>query len=155
MLIGQDIVGIWKQIDDQKNKPQSLVAVYEYDGKYFGRIIATYDPEGKKIEDSIYVPFKRAPSVQGHPFYSGLDFIWNLEKSGTKYVGGKILDPEEGDIYDAEMWIENGNLIVRGEILFIGKNQKWLRAEDSDFPPNFKKPDLTKMVPKIPVVEKN
>ena len=152
-LIGEDVVGIWKQIDDETGKPQSLVAIYEYQNKYYGRIIATYDSEGQKIQDTIYKPIKKAPGVIGHPFFSGLDFIWDLEKNGNRYLGGKILDPQAGKKYDAEMWLEDGHLMIRGEVLFIGKTQKWNPAEEKDFPPDFKEPDLSKMVPVIPQIE--
>lgn len=148
-LTAEDIVGFWKTVDEQTNKPQSIVAIYQYQGKYYGRLIATYDESGK-IDDTIYHPKDKAPGVVGNPYYSGLDFIWGLTKEGSKYTGGQILDPEKGRIYDAEMWIDNGNLIVRGELFVFGRNQTWPPATDSDFPTDFKKPDLTKMVPKIP-----
>lgn len=149
-LHAQDVIGFWKTIDDKTGKQESLVAIYEYEGKGYGRIVLTYDDEGN-VSDSIEAPRKRAPGVKGNPYYSGLDIIWDMEKKGQKYKDGNILDPLRGKVYDAEMWLENGNLIVRGKILFFGKNQQWVRAQDHDFPPNFRKPNLNAMVPKIPV----
>lgn len=143
------IVGFWKSIDDKTNKPQSIVAIYEYKGKCYGRLIATYNPQGK-IDDTIYNPLKRAPGVQGDPYYVGLDFIWNLKKDGNRYVDGEIMDPEKGRIYSAKAWREGNDLIIRGEIFFIGRNQKWPPATDNDFPAGFQKPDLATLVPKIP-----
>ncbi len=153
-IFSQDIVGFWKTVSDETKKPQSLVAIYPYQNKYYGRLIATYDDNGK-IFDSIENPKTKAPAVKGNPYYSGLDFIWDLEKDGSKYTNGVILDPEKGDEYTAEAWVENGDLIVRGSIFFMGKNQTWPKATDADFPPGFKKPDLTKLVPKIPEVIEN
>lgn len=149
-LSAEDVIGFWKTIDDKTGKQESLVAIYEYEGKGYGRIVLTYDDQGN-ISDSIESPKKRAPGVQGHPYYSGLDIIWDMEKKGERYKDGNILDPQRGKVYDAEMWLDNGNLIVRGKILFFGKNQQWVRAQENDFPPNFPKPDLNAMVPKIPV----
>jgi uncharacterized protein (DUF2147 family) len=151
MLFSEDIVGFWKSISDETKKPQSIIAIYPYQNKYYGRLIATYDDNGT-ISETIENPHDRAPGVKGHPYYAGLDIIWDLEKEGSKYTNGVILDPEKGDEYAAEVWIENGNLIVRGKIFFIGKNQTWPKALDSDFPQGFKKPDLTKLVPVIPEV---
>jgi len=150
-VFAKDIMGFWKTISDETKKPQSLVAIYPYQNKYYGRLIATFDDNGK-IFDSTENPITKAPGVKGQPYYSGLDFIWDLEKEGDKYVNGVILDPEKGDEYSAEAWIENGDLIVRGQLFFIGKNQIWPKALDSDFPQGFKKPDLLKLVPKIPEV---
>lgn len=146
-----DIVGFWKTIDDKTKKPESILAIYEYQGKFYGRLIATYNEQGQ-LNDTIDHPVDRAPGVEGHPYYSGLDILWDLQKDGNKYDGGTILNPESGSEYEAEAWTKNGNLVVRGEILFLGRNQTWPRATDADFPQGFNKPDLTKFVPVIPKV---
>lgn len=150
-LFSEEIVGFWKTINEETHQRESVVAIYEYQNKYFGRLIVTFDDDGK-IYDSIAHPIGKAKAVKGHPYFSGLDFLWDLEKEGPKYVNGTILDPEKGDEYAAEAWLENGNLIVRGEILFLGKNQTWVKATDSDFPEGFKKPNFKEFVPKIPEV---
>lgn len=152
-LSAGDIVGFWKSIDEDTKRPQSIVAIYPYNGKYYGRLIATYDDQGQSIKETINNPQSRAPGVKGHPYYAGLDFIWDLSKDGEKYVDGQIMDPEKGRIYDAEAWREGNNLIVRGQFLFIGRNQKWPPAQDSDFPPGFEKPDLNQLTPQIPQVK--
>lgn len=147
----QDVIGIWKAMDNQGH-PESVVAIYEYQGKYYGRMLATYGPQGN-IEDTIYDPKGRAPAVKGNPYYSGMDFMWGLKKEGPKYTNGKILDPEKGKIYSAEMWRDKDNLIVRGEIWVFGENQTWLPIREQDLPPGFKKPDLNQFVPVIPQVQ--
>lgn len=150
-LAAQEIIGFWKSVDEHTSKPQSIVAIYEYQGKYFGRIIATYGENGQ-VQDSIYAPKERAPGIVGKPFYAGLDIIYDVQKEGDRYKDGKIVDPQEGKVYSTEIWVQNGNLIVRGEVLFFGRNQTWPPASDSDFPAGFKKPDLSKLVPQIPQV---
>jgi uncharacterized protein (DUF2147 family) len=149
LLEAEEIIGFWKTVDEHTSKVQSVVAIYQYQGKYYGRIIATYDQSGK-MADSIYAPKERAPGVKGHPYYAGLDIIYDIQKEGDRYKEGKIIDPEQGKEYDAELWLQDGNLIVRGEILVFGRNQTWPPAQESDFPPDFKKPDLTQLVPRIP-----
>ncbi|MFI5343605.1 MAG: DUF2147 domain-containing protein [Chlamydiales bacterium] len=156
-LVGEEanessVTGFWQTMDDKTGRPQSIVALYPYRGLYFGRMVVTFDDSGK-LSDTINDPKDRAPGVVGNPYYSGMDIIWDMKKEGSKYVGGKIIDPEKGDIYDAEMWLSHGRLIVRGEILFFGENQTWLPAVESDFPPNFKKPDLNQFIPVIPTVK--
>lgn len=149
---GTDITGFWKTIDDKTGKPQSIVAIYNNIGKYYGRIIATYKDDGS-FGDDLYHQKERAPGVVGNPFYAGIDIIWAMEKKGSKYTDGKIIDPQRGDVYDAEIWPKDGKLIVRGEILFLGENQTWLPANEGDFPPNFKKPDLNQFIPIKPDVK--
>jgi hypothetical protein len=146
-----DIGGFWKTVNEE-GVSQCIIAVYDYEGVYYGRIIGSFDEKGVMI-DTIYKPIKRAPGVIGEPFYSGLDIIWGLVDAGVKFKG-KILDPEKGNIYNSELWIDkNGNLVVRGKLLMFGRSQTWIAAEESDFPKNFKKPDLTTLVPSIPEVK--
>lgn len=148
----EDIEGFWKTINEKTGRAESVVAVYEHNGKFYARIIATFDDHGK-IDDSIAAPVGRAPGVKGNPYYSGLDIMWNLEKKGNRYSNGRIMDPEKGRVYSAQMWREGRHLIVRGEILFFGRNQSWDPALDSDFPAGFVKPPLTDMVPNIMAVK--
>lgn len=148
-----DISGFWKTVDENTGRAQSIIAIYEYQGKYYGRLVGTYDENGN-IKDSIYNPKERAPGVLGNPFYAGLDIIWNLQNNGNKLTNGKILDPEKGKIYGAEMWLKNGQLVVRGKILFFGRNQTWLAVADDEFKGSFKKPNLRTFVPSVPQVKR-
>lgn len=147
------IVGFWNTIDEKTGQARCIVAIYEYDDRYYGRIIATYTEDGK-VEDSIDHPITRAPGVRGEPYYAGLDIIWNLQPKGNgKYANGKIMDPEKGKIYNVEVWRSGDDLIVRGQLLFFGRNQTWLPVTDNMFPKNVKKPDLNNLVPVIPYVK--
>ncbi len=148
LLAAQDVTGFWKTVDEKTGSVESIVAIYEYQGQYYGRIVATYDENGN-IKDTIYSPGERAPGVKGNPYYAGLDIIRGLKNTGARYTDGEIMDPEKGRIYGAELWVDYGNLIVRGKLLFFGRNQTWPPAQDSDFPAGFKKPDLTQIVPVI------
>ena len=143
------IHGFWKTVNEE-GVAQALIAIYEYKELFYGRIIASFDSSGK-IKDSIYHPIERAPGVIGDPFYSGLDIIWNLEDGGWVYKG-RILDPENGKVYKAEIWNENGDLIVRCKLLMFGRNQTWLAVTPNDFP-GFKFPDTQTFVPVIPMTK--
>ena len=151
LFAAEDISGFWKSVNEEGHA-ECIFGIYEYDGLYYGRIIGTYNSEGK-MDDTIYHPKERAPGVIGKPFYSGLDIVWGLNDSGAKFKG-KILDPQKGNIYNCELWINSeGNLVVRGKFLFIGKSRVWLPAHLSDFPTDFQVPDLAEFVPEIPQVK--
>jgi hypothetical protein len=145
-----NIGGYWKSLNDETGVIECVVAVYPYEGRYYGRIITTYNSEGK-MKESIYHPVDRAPGVVGNPYYCGLDLIWDLEDNGAVYKG-KIIDPRKGNIYNSELWVDAGNLIIRGKLLFFGRNTTWYPATDADFPVKFQKPDLSKFIPTIPQV---
>lgn len=143
------ITGYWKTMDEISGKAQSIIAIYKYNDRYFGRLILSYNDDGT-VSDTIYQPKNRAPGVVGDPYYSDFDLIFNLKKVGDKYTDGSIVDPKKGNKYGAELWVDGGNLIVRGKLLMFGRNQTWPRAVDTDFPHGFEKPELSQFVPVIP-----
>lgn len=117
-MAAEPITGYWTTIDDETNTPKSVVRVYEYEGKYYARVIELF-----KNKDA-------TAKIEGSPKIIGLDIAWNLQKNGDKYTGGEILDPAKGKIYGCEMWRDGDNLIVRGKIAFLGRNQTWLPNKD-------------------------
>ena len=70
-------------------------------------------------------PTARA-KLPGNPLIEGLDIIWDLVPDGARYEDGEILDPKKGKVYGCMMWRDGDNLIVRGKIAFLGRNQTWL-----------------------------
>ena len=128
------ITGFWTTIDDETKTAKSVVQIYEYQGKYFGRVVELF-----KNKEAV-------AKIKGSPKIKNLDIIWDLEKKGAKYKGGEILDPTKGKIYGCEIWREGDKLIVRGKIAFLGRNQTWLPNTD------FKPEDSTeKLIPKKPL----
>ncbi len=149
----QDITGFWKILRDDSQQTDCIIAMYEHDGKFYGRIISTYDRQGV-LEDTIYDPKSRAPGLVGNPYYCGLDIIWGLRsESDEDRYKGKIFDPKKGKVYTAEVWRSGADLIVRGEVWIFGENLVWPPATESDFPKGFKKPDLKTLVPVKPEVK--
>ncbi len=118
----QSVIGRWKTIDDDSNKPKSIVEVYEKNGKIFGRIEKLYlepgeDPDPVCDECTDHRKDKKV---------MGMTIITDMEKDGDEWNGGKILDPENGKIYRCKIWVEDGNLKVRGYIAFLYRTQTWL-----------------------------
>lgn len=116
-LVGQvsaSITGYWTTIDDESGAAKSVVQVFEYQGKYYGRVVELLQNPAAKAK------------IKGNPSVKGLTIVWDLEKDGDSYSGGEILDPTKGKVYGCEMWRDGANLIVRGKIAFLGRNQTWL-----------------------------
>lgn len=57
----------------------------------------------------------------------GLDIIRGMRAHGDTWSGGTILDPESGKVYDCKLWVEDGQLKVRGYIAFFYRTQTWVR----------------------------
>ncbi len=121
-LSAQSIVGKWKSIDDETGKPKSVVEIYEKGGKVYGKIIKLFrepsedqDPVCDKCEDD-----------RKNKKIIGLEIIRDMEKDDNEWEDGTILDPKKGTIYDCKLWVEGGNLKVRGYVLFFYRTQTWL-----------------------------
>jgi len=117
-------IGRWKTIDDKTGKPKAIVAIYEENGKLYGKIEATLDPNAKKICDKCKDQRKDRPVV-------GMVILRGLVLHGDEYSGGDILDPDNGSIYRCKLRvIDHGSrLSVRGFIGFslLGRSQTWTR----------------------------
>src|SRR5579863_6312385 len=66
VLYADGVTGFWQTMDKKNHRPTSVIAVYPYEGKYYGRIVAIYDDKGS-IQETIYNPKKRAPNLVGDP----------------------------------------------------------------------------------------
>lgn len=149
-LLADDITGFWQTIDRKTKKPTSVIAIYAYQGSYYGRIVASYNQEGV-IDDTIYHPESKATGIVGHPYYSGLDIVWDVKLDGDDY-SGHVIDPRAGKVYRAELWREGANLILRGKLFIFGRNEVWPPFPESGFNENFKKPDVATFIPAKPEV---
>lgn len=122
-----DIAGKWKSVDDESGDVKSIVEIYEQRGKFFGKVIKTFPKEG---EDSDPICTE---CDEDDPRYKqkiiGMEIIQRMEKDGDQYTGGKILDPENGNIYRCKIWREKGKLYVRGYLGFFYRTQEWLIIE--------------------------
>lgn len=149
-----DVTGLWMGIDDESGDPTSISILYLHQGEIYGRILVTYDDQNPGVVKDTYLnPGDRADLLVGNPPYAGLDFIWGLQDRGGKWSRGKILDPKKGKVYSSEIWLEEGNLVVRGKIGPIGRNQTWLPVSEVDLPAGFILPDVSAFSPQIPQVK--
>lgn len=133
LAAAEGVFGFWTTIDDETKEAKSVVRIYEYKGKVYGRVVDILKNKNARAK------------LPGSPEIIGLDIIWDLEKDGDEYNGGEILDPQKGKVYGCAIWREGDNLIVRGKIAFFGRNQTWLpnkTFKDDGKPLTPKKPKL-------------
>ena len=125
-LYSQSVIGKWKTIDDETNKPKSIVEIYEKSGKIYGKVIEITELEHKKkVCSNCTGDDKNKPIL-------GMIVIKGLLKEGIEYNSGKILDPKNGKLYKCYITLEtNDKLKVRGYIgiSLFGRTQYWYRVK--------------------------
>ena len=116
-------VGKWKTVDDNTGKVKSTVEIYEKGGKLFGKVLELFDPEKP---DPVCEECDEDDPRHNKPIV-GLENIRNMKRGDNeKWEDGDILDPENGKVYRCKIWVEEGNLQVRGYIAFLYRTQTWL-----------------------------
>lgn len=119
-----DIVGKWKTIDDETGKARSIVEIYEKEGRYYGKIVKLFREPG---EDPDPTCTECKGKLNGQKII-GMEIITDMkyDKGENEFHKGEILDPENGNVYDCRLWLEDGDLKVRGYLLFFYRTQTWL-----------------------------
>lgn len=118
----QSIFGTWKTIDDETGKPKSIVEIFEKDGKAFGKIIKLFR-EPNENQDPIC---DKCTDDRKDQKILGMEIIREMMQDDDEWEDGTIMDPKKGTVYDCKMWVEDGNLQVRGYIAFFFRTQTWL-----------------------------
>lgn len=145
LFAAEKVTGYWQSIDDETGLVKSISVIYEYNGKIYGRLLVTYEDDGTLADQTAI-----ADKIVGDPQFVGLDFIWHLQDKGKKWSKGKILDPKPGKVYSCDMWIDEGNLVVKGKIGPFGRSQVWKPLTPSDLPNFVKLPKTLKpVIPKV------
>lgn len=125
----QSCLGTWISIDDATGKKKSKVKLYKSKGKMYGKITYLY-PDKESPANSKCVKCKgdryNKPVV-------GLQIVRGLEWNGSEWEGGTIVDPENGKVYKAKIWIDRSNfdrLKLRGYSYGFYRTQTWKKVKD-------------------------
>lgn len=116
-------LGEWVTIDDASGEKKSVVNIYQADnGMYYGQIVTLFEEP-----DALCTECKDADHNQ--PIV-GLIIVRDMQLVDGELRGGKVLDPENGKLYYAKIYLEKGNLILRGSLDkrgLLGRSQTWIR----------------------------
>lgn len=122
-------VGKWITIDDESGKKKSIVELYKYQDKLYGKITYLFPRAGRE-ENPVCRECKG--DMYNQPLI-GLKIVRFLSWNGEEWSGGSIVDPENGKSYSCKMWLQDGNpdlLNVRGYIGPFFRTQQWIRVKE-------------------------
>ncbi len=120
-----NILGVWKTIDDETGEPKSHVEIYKGDdGMIYGKVI-------KLLPAASVSTCNGCPGSMAGKSLIGLDILTGLKPYKDYYSYGIITDPDGGKQYKCNVTPAGDKLEVRGYIGFslLGRTQIWHRVK--------------------------
>lgn len=123
-MSAQSILGNWKTIDDATGEAKSIVKIYKAkNGKVYGKIEKLID-----TSEGHNPVCNQCPGDRKGKNIVGMIIIRDMVSNGKVWKSGKILDPENGKEYTCKLWLEGGNLKVRGYWGVFYRTQTWYKS---------------------------
>ncbi len=126
-------VGLWEQVDEKSGKAESWFRITEKNGVYQGQIVKIFPKPGEDPNEK-WLCVKCEGEERNAPVL-GLSLIKGMQRKGTSYENGTIMDPRDGQVYRALMKVspDGKQLEVRGFLGFalLGRSQIWNRLPDN------------------------
>ncbi len=143
------VTGYWKTMDPDLNIILTIMAAYEYEDKLYGQLIVNFDEKTGKLVDTIHSPVQHVADDPAKPYLCRTSLFWDLKYSNNRWKGGKIMDPRNGWVFDAQVWRKGDLLVLKGSLGLFGGEQNFYMVNPEDLPEGFVLPPLDSLRPSI------
>jgi uncharacterized protein (DUF2147 family) len=117
--------GLWESVSDVDGKPSAHIRISGTDGEFLGTVEEILNPAKR---DAVC---EHCTDERANRPVLGMRILNGMRRDGEGWAGGKILDPDNGNVYSCKMKLIDGGrrLEVRGFIGFslFGRSQTWNR----------------------------
>ncbi len=129
------LIGKWKAIDTDTNKAYAIIEFIESNTEYKGYVRELFTEPSEEPNPKCA---KTCPAGKAGLPVIGLEVVWGLRStqssasSARKYVGGKVLLPEDGLLLGCSLEIgpDLNVMMVQMKLnFFMSANERWVRVE--------------------------
>lgn len=107
----QTVEGKWITFHEETGSPLSLIEIIKSGNSIEGRVTEIYLETFQGDDPTC----SKCPGDRKNMKVINMNFLWGFNKDGDDLSKGKILDPQNGQVYTAKVWFEDNNTIkVRG-----------------------------------------
>ncbi len=123
----QTIFGLWEVSDGTSNTVDSLVEIYEKEGKAYAKVVRIMDTNKQHVRCT------KCTGKRENQRILGMNILTGLKKDGNEWSGGQILDPKNGKTYKCYIKLTGNNTLkIRGYIgiSLFGRTEFWQRKKN-------------------------
>ena len=95
-------VGLWQATDPETGQPNGWFLFRDHDGDFDGMIVRMYLKPGESPD----ITCDKCKDDRRDKPWLGLDIVRGMKRDGLTYKDGTILDPRNGNVYNAVMTLK-------------------------------------------------